>query len=121
EITTGCGTRPIYFLRTALVLWLVDAALFFANDYFNPGLVASAHFCAQSQPHIQRWTNALATLLHYLYLAITTLTSLGSDSSLAAYCGGTFAQALLSLSTVCGYFMLGLLSALLYTQLTQRN
>ena len=121
KITTGYGTRPAYFFSTVGILFLLDTALFFLNDVFNPGILNSQRFCATSAPHIQTWTNYWDEVMRYAYIAITHLTSLGLNSQLTSYCGGTFSEVVVVFSTVAGYFMLGLLSAMLYTQLTQSD
>lgn len=125
KITTGYGTRPIYFAYTALVALLVDSTLFFFNDLFHSQLDPYGAYCTVSQPHIQGWIDVLkmigTTFVHYLYVGTTTLTTLGVDTNFAPYCHGWSSQLLLALSTAFGYFMLGLLGALLYTQLTQRD
>lgn len=125
KITTGYGTRPAFFFRTVGIVFLVDVALFFLNDFFNPGFSptpwSAPHFCATSAPHIQQWTNYWDEFVRYAYIAITHLTSLGLNSSLTSYCGGTFSEIVVVFSTVAGYFMLGLLSAMLYTLLTQSD
>lgn len=125
RFTTGYGTRPVYFIRTALATLGIDMVLFFLNDRFHSWLDPQGPACVLSRPPSQQWSDVvpfvLNSLMHYLYLAATTLTSLGADTSLATYCHSWSSQALLVVSAAFGYFMLGLLGALLYTQLTQRD
>jgi hypothetical protein len=126
KVATGYGTRPLAFVRTALLLWATDAFAFFLNDHFNPSIDANGVMCGLSQPHVQQWQDVLPVygnyLVHYLYIAGTTLTSLGNNSEVATrLCGGDLSQIVLVLSTFSGYFMLGLLGALLYAQITQRD
>jgi hypothetical protein len=125
RVTTGYGTRPLNFVRTALELWLGAALAFFLNDAIVARVYPIGKACAVSQPHIQQWSDWIGVigsgLARYLYISATTLTTLGADTGLAAYsCGGVSTELILVLSTISGYFMLGLLAALLYAQLTQR-
>lgn len=121
KFASGYGTRPLFFVRTVGILFLLDAGLFFLSDFFNPGITSSQHFCATSAPHIQQWTDVWDEIVRYAYIAVTHLTSLGLNSALSSYCGGAFAELVVIFSTVCGFFMLGLLSAMLYTQLSQSD
>lgn len=121
KFASGYGTRPLFFVRTVGILFLLDAGLFFLNDVFNPGITSSQHFCATSAPRIQQWTDVWDEIVRYAYIAVTHLTSLGLNSALSSYCGGAFAELVVIFSTVCGFFMLGLLSAMLYTQLSQSD
>lgn len=121
KFTSGYGTHPLFFVRTVGGLFLLDAVLFFLNDFFNPGITSSQRFCATSAPHIQQWTDVWDEIVRYAYIAVTHLTSLGLNSALSSYCGGAFAELVVIFSTVCGFFMLGLLSAMLYTQLSQSD
>lgn len=126
RVTTGYGTKPLNFLWTTLAVWGVDALAFFLNDYFHKivyqnGMLSVQHFCATSQPHLYQWQDYILEALRYLYIAITNLTSLGINQSLATYCGGAISEIAVLATTLLGYFMLGLLSAVLYTQLTQRD
>lgn len=119
--TTGYGTKPSYFAITTFTVWGIDALAFWLNDYFHYGFQSAQHFCAQSQPHLHQWQDYILEGLRYFYIAITNLTSLGINTSLATYCGGAISEIAVLATTLLGYFMLGLLSAVLYTQLTQRD
>lgn len=112
--TTGYGTKPIRFVRTAVIIVATFGLLFFANDYFNPGVRADARFCpAVSVSHMPLWE----IVAHYLYIAVTNLTSLGSNAMLAQYCGGMMTELLLVASSLTGYFLLATLAALFYQQI----
>lgn len=120
--TTGYGTRPMRFTITALAAIIVAALTFFLNDFFNPGITnTSAHFCKEANVQVGNWSDVPATVVHYLYLAITNLSSLGSDSQIARYCGGTSTQIILALSAITGYFFLAVLASLFFQLLTERD
>lgn len=109
--TTGYGTKPGRFARTALFLIATFGLLFFANDYFNPGLRANSHFCPTVNfSRTPPWEIAV----HYFYVAVTNLTSLGSNATLAAYCGGMVTELLLVAASLTGYFLLATLAALFF-------
>jgi hypothetical protein len=114
--TTGYGTKPGRFARTALIVIAAFGLLFFANDYFNPGLRSNAHFCPTVRlSHTPPWEIAV----HYLSLTVTNLTSLGSNVGLAPYCGGMVTELLLVAATLTGYFFFATLAALLYQQMRE--
>jgi hypothetical protein len=127
-VTTGYGTRPMRFLYTAIVLWLASAFAFFVNDLLILQNDPSGAACPSSHPQIHQWTDLLTKLpdlltsfVQDLYIAATTLATMGNNPTLAAYCTGLSTQVVLTLTVFSGYFMLGLLSALLYTQLTEKD
>ncbi|GEM_PF-5171887 len=124
KVTTGYGTRPANYVRTVLTVIGVDTALFFLNDLLNPGVPAVWHgtlFCPAERPHPTSWFDYVQIFVHYLYIAVTNLTALGSNSSLAAYCGGFSTQVLLVLTSVTGYVLLALLASLLFKLLTEQS
>ncbi len=103
-LTTGFGTRPRRFVVTALGViggyWL----LFFVNDFLNPGIPAALsghYFCPADGVINQPWYIAIPKLIiKYLYLAVTNLSSLGSDSTLAQFCNSSFARVILTSSAL---------------------
>lgn len=112
--TTGYGTKPTRFARTTLFVIATFSLLFFANDYFNPGVRANARFCpAVNFRHTPPWEIAV----HYLYVAVSNLTSLGTNTALAQYCGGMMTELLLVAATLTGYFLLATLAALFFQQI----
>jgi hypothetical protein len=117
RVTTGYGMRPMNFLRTVIAAILVFATLFFLNDFFNPGITSSQHFCPQSGAVDQMpiWM----IVIRYLYLAVVNLASLASNGSVAAYCDGSATQVILILSALTGYFLLAILAALFFRLLTE--
>lgn len=117
-LTTGYGARPRRFAATGLITIGAFTLAFFANDFFNPGIGSSQHYCAAASMSGVPWYDIL---WHYLYLSVATLTSLGPDSSLAEYCGGTVTQILLVAAALFGYFLLATLAALLVNQLTDAD
>jgi hypothetical protein len=121
KVTTGYGTRPLRFLYTAIVVWLASSAAFFVNDLLILWNDPSGAACPSGHLQVHQWTDVLTMLVQYLYISATTLATMGSNSTLASYCNGASTQVVLVLTVFLGYFMLGLLGALLYTQLTQRD
>lgn len=114
--TTGYGTKPSRFVRTALIVIATFGLLFFANDYFNPGLRTDARFCpAVNFSHTPFWE----IVVHYLYITVTNLVSLGSDVALAQFCGGMVTELLLVAASLTGYFFLATLAALFYQQIRE--
>ena len=124
-LTTGFGTRPRRFVVTALCViggyWL----LFFVNDFFNPGIpaVLSGHYFCPADGSINQpgYIAIPKLIIKYLYLAVTNLSSLGSDSTLAQFCNSSFARVILTSSAVVGYFLLAMLAALLFQIITERD
>ncbi len=117
-ITTGFGTRPRRFLATAFILISTYFFLFLANDWLQMNPRTGGHFCAASGSAALDWWHLL---IKYLYLAVTNMSSLGSDNSVAQFCGTTFSQALLTSSAIVGYFLLAMLAALLFQIITERD
>lgn len=114
--TTGYGTKPSRFVRTALIVTVTFGLLFFANDYFNPGLRTNTRFCPPVNfSHTPWWEVGI----HYLYITVTNLTSLGSNAALAQYCGGAVTELLLVAASLTGYFFLATLAALLVQQIRE--
>jgi hypothetical protein len=118
KFTIGYGRKPLRFALTGGVTIVSFAFLFFLNDYFNPGITSTQHFCPAAGVEGLPWYDVI---LHYLYLGTTNLSTLGSDSNLATYCGGNSTQMLLVAGTLVGYFLLATLAALLVTQLTEAD
>jgi hypothetical protein len=116
--TTGYGTKPGRFVRTALAVIVAFAVLFFANDYFNPGLRTNARFCPGVNLSSTPWWEIV---IRYLYITVTNLTSLGSNAALAQYCGGAVTEVLLVAASLTGYFFLATLGALLYQQIREAH
>jgi len=126
--TTGYGTRPANFLRTTAYVIPGFALLFFLNDFLNPGPLAVVHgavFCPESRVSVAHWYDWFVVVaqlvVKYLYLAVTNLSSLGSDGKLASYCGGVATQALLICAALTGYFLLALLASLFFKLLSETN
>ena len=118
KLTTGYGTRPGRFVRTSLLVIVTFGILFFANDYLNPGLRTSARYCpAVDFSHTPWWQ----VVIHYLYITVTNLTSLGSNVALAPYCGGVVTELLLVAASLTGYFLLATLAALFYQQIREAH
>jgi hypothetical protein len=115
KFTTGYGTRPGYFVGVALAIILVFGLLFFLNDFFNPGIGSNQHFCPGATASVANWYDPILIVLRYLYVAVTNLSTLGSNSQVASYCGGTSTQLLLSVATITGYILLGLLATLAFS------
>jgi hypothetical protein len=117
RVTTGYGMKPARFAWTVVLTIFGFAALFFLNDYFNPGLGSSQHFCAESGAVDQSpWW---AIIVRYLYLSVVNLASLASNGSVAAYCDGSSTQTILILSALTGYFLLAILASLFFRLLTE--
>jgi hypothetical protein len=115
KATTGFGTKPRRFLITVCSTILAFASLFFLNDLFNPGIASPTHFCRGSNITGMQWYDII---FKYLYVAVTNLTALGSNSSVTGYCGGNSVEVLLVLGSLMGYFLLATLAALFFQQLT---
>lgn len=109
--TTGYGKNLWRFARTAIGAIALFTALFWLNDYFNRGITSSEHYCEEAHMASMSFGSAL---IHYFYLAVTNLFSLGSSSALAEYCGGTSTEALLIASALTGYFLFATLAALIF-------
>lgn len=118
-ITTGFGTRPRRFLATAAIFIGAYFFLFLANDWVQIDPGTGGHFCAASgSASLDGWQ----LIIKYLYLAVTNMSSLGSDTSVAKFCSSTaFSQALLTSSAIVGYFLLAMLAALLFQIITERD
>lgn len=114
KVTTGYGTKPSYFARFTLFVIAIFWLLFLANDYFNPDTRANAHFCpAVNFSHTPWWEIAV----HYLYIAVSNMTSLGTNVALAQYCGGMMTELLLVAASLTGYFLLATGAALIFQQI----
>lgn len=116
RVTTGYGMRPLRFLWTGIGAVLTFTLAFFLNDFFNPGIRAAKHFCPEDSVRHLAWYDFP---FRYLYIAVTNLSGLGSNSDAARYCGGTVTQVLLVCSAVTGYFLLAVLAALVFKLLTE--
>lgn len=116
RITTGYGSDPGLFLGVSLFAFGLFAGLYFLNDYYNDGFASATHTCYMNQTHGLTWWQ---NIIHYVYIAVTNMTSLGSNASQAAYCGGMGTSVLLVLSSLLGYFLLAMLAALLIQKLTE--
>ncbi len=107
RVTTGFGMRPRRFVLTTAVTILVFAAAFFISDLNAPAgtnypaSLSFPAFWSQIGPH--------------LYVAVTNLTSLGSDKPP----NGPGAHVLLALSSLTGYFLLATLATLIIKQITE--
>ena len=121
KVTTGYGTEPAAFIRFAVVTVIGFALAFLVNDALNPGIGTGQYFCSNAQFDVSGWQGAVNEVVHYLYLAVTNLSSLGSNSQLASYCGGLSTRMLLIISSLTGYFLLAMLAALFYQLLTSRD
>ena len=122
KLTTGYGTKPWLFVRTGLIAILLFTLAFYLNDLFNPGLTLTGpHYCAETNFTGARWWDVPRIIMHYLYLAVTSLSSLGSDSRIAQYCGGVGTQIILILAATTGYFLLALLASLFFQLLTDND
>ncbi len=121
KVTTGYGTKPSRFLWSVAVAILAFGAAFFANDALNPGLAifSGRFFCAAATPHIASWYDVGNIFIRYLYLGVTNLSSLGSNTALATYCPGPSTQVLITVAALSGYFLLALLASLFFKQLTE--
>jgi len=119
RLSTGYGMKPVRFVWTAITTILTFTLLFFANDFFNPGIGSDAHFCSGATTSVTNWYDPFLIAFRYLYVAVTNLTTLGSNPQIASYCGGTSTQVLLIVATLTGYFLLALLAALFFKLLTE--
>ncbi|HEV2237772.1 MAG TPA: hypothetical protein VGR57_14025, partial [Ktedonobacterales bacterium] len=117
--TSGYGTQPHLFIRSGLTILGLFTGLFFLNDYLNPGIGSSKHFCTVVTVQFTNWYDWPLNLARYLYVAVTNLSSLGSNSDVAHLCPGTFTQVLLIASALTGYFLLAMLAALFFRLLTE--
>lgn len=121
KVTTGYGTKPWRFVRTGGIAIAVFTVLFFLNDLWNPGIVSGQFFCPAAHFRANTWQDIAGEVVHYVYLAVTNLSSLGSNSLIAEYCDGLSTQVLLIFAALTGYFLLGLLASLFFQLLTERG
>jgi hypothetical protein len=108
KVTVGYGTKPGRFLWTAIVATLAFTGLYFVSDTHTSGACASYQVPSS-------WPNAILAIPEHLYIAITTLVTLGSNPPPC----GPGAGALLSTESILGYFLLAVLAALLIGQLSE--
>ncbi len=116
KVTTGFGTRPRNFVWTSVSVIAIISVLFWVNDFFANGFTPVQHTCYQQQT---AGMNPLQFVFHYLYLAVTNLTSLGSNDRIANFCAGAPTQFLLIATSILGYFLLAVLASLLIEQLKE--
>lgn len=116
RISTGYGSDPGQFFRIALLTFSGFSALYFVNDFFNNGFASPNHTCYIHQTQGLTWWEII---IHYIYLAVTNMTSLGSNSAQATFCGGTSTSIILVISSFLGYFLLAMLAALFIQKLTE--
>jgi hypothetical protein len=121
KVTAGYGTKPWLFVRTGGIAILLFTLLFFLNDLWNPGIATGRYFCATAGFQGDSWQAIVREVVHYAYLAVTNLSSLGSNAQVAAYCGGLSTQILLIFAALTGYFLLGLLASLFFQLLTEKD
>lgn len=117
-VTTGFGTRPLRFFVTSILAVAISSASFFLNDWFQADAKTGLHFCPASGSASLSWWEVA---IKYLYIGISNLTSLGSDSSLAQICNTTMSKVLLIGSSVFGYFLLAMLAALIIQLINERD
>jgi hypothetical protein len=124
-ITTGYGTRPRRFVITVALMIAAAGLAFFLNDLFNPGITTvytTGRIACQEMPiKVTSVADVVALVLHYLYVSVTNLTTLGSNSTIAPMCGGPSTQLLLTTVSILGYFLLALLAALFFQMLSQND
>lgn len=117
-LTTGFGTRLSRFVITALIAVLAFSASFFLNDWLQFNGRTGLHFCPESGSASLAWWEVI---IKYLYVGISNLTSLGSDSSIAPICNTTASKVLLIGSSVFGYFLLAMLAAIVIQIITESD
>lgn len=121
KVTAGYGTKPWLFVRTGGIAIAAYTVLFFFNDLWNPGVTSGQYFCPAAHFHADSWQAIIGDFFHYLYLAVTNLSSLGSNEAIAEYCSGLSTQIVLIFAALTGYFLLGLLASLFFQLLTDRG
>lgn len=118
EVTTGFGKRPARLVGTGIATVVVFSVSFFLNDWVQSDAKTGLHFCPASGSASLTWWEVI---VKYLYVGISNLSSLGSDSSVAQICDTTILKVLLIGSSIFGYFLLGMLAALVIQVITERD
>lgn len=113
KVSSGYGLRPLRFARLTLGAVGTFTAFFFASDLFLSG--AQARQACGIYHVVWGWPDILNTLGQHIYIALTTMTTLGADPKPC----GLGADVLLTAAAVTGYFLLAMLAALLVQQMTE--